>query len=223
MARSPHIIDLLPSALTAWQEQQLVQGSLDLPASEQGLQHIQRQISQWQPDPRPRQLWCGPDEASRQTAELFAAALGGVKVKVSEELREINFGLWQGLSYCQIKERYPSAYSHWRSEPALVAPPEGETLPSLVQRTVATVGRLVDKADGVGIALVLRPVILSVAAAFVSGREPLSILPQGPITVNGRDAADRQPAVLEPQRFVLDDATWQQRRRLGSQARRIPA
>jgi probable phosphoglycerate mutase len=214
MSRPTHIIDLLPSAHTDWQLQQRIQGRLDLPASPQGLHQITQQITTWAPDPLPRLIHCAPDEASRQTADRFAARCGpGIRIKPCPDLYEIDLGLWQGLEYAQVKERYPSAYAHWKSQPAMVAPPEGEALPQFAQRTLAAVTRLIDKADGTPIALVLRPVMLAVTTAWLAGREPLSVLPQ-------------QPTLPQPLRQILDDSSWQQLRRnptTPTTPRKIPA
>jgi alpha-ribazole phosphatase/probable phosphoglycerate mutase len=49
-------------------------------------------------------------------------------------LREINFGDWEGLTYTEIKEKYPSALAERENDIYKNAPPNGETLEQLSAR-----------------------------------------------------------------------------------------
>ena len=194
MTTPHHIVHLLPSAATDWQAQERVQGNLDLPAGVAGLEAIKAIAEQWRPDPRPRVIYTAPDEASRETAAVYAPLLSGAKIKCLEELREMNLGLWQGLPYAEMKERYPTAFSQWRQDPSKVTAPHGETIADVSLRLKAVITRLVEKAGRDPSAFVLRPVSLMLVMAWLSGEE-------------GRGGGEKLPSP-EPRTFTLDDAIW---------------
>ncbi|WP_066364436.1 bifunctional RNase H/acid phosphatase [Herbidospora mongoliensis] len=62
---------------------------------------------------------------ARQTAEAVAKATG-LPVHVDEDLRETDFGAWEGRTFAEIQERWPHEMTAWLADPA-VAPPGGES------------------------------------------------------------------------------------------------
>jgi adenosylcobinamide kinase/adenosylcobinamide-phosphate guanylyltransferase len=71
-----------------------------------------------------------------QTAEAVAAH-HDLPVHRDPRLRELHFGIWEGLTYAEIEAQDPEALAAWREDPLNVAPPEGETLAELAQRVAA--------------------------------------------------------------------------------------
>jgi probable phosphoglycerate mutase len=61
-----------------------------------------------------------------ETAQIIGQATG-LQVVQKPGLREINFGVWQGLSSPQIRERGPDVYAARRANPYDVAPAGAET------------------------------------------------------------------------------------------------
>jgi probable phosphoglycerate mutase len=61
-----------------------------------------------------------------ETAQIIGQATG-LGVVQTPGLREINFGVWQGLSSLQIRERDPDVYAARRANPYDVAPSGAET------------------------------------------------------------------------------------------------
>ncbi len=66
-----------------------------------------------------------PLSRARQTAEAVAAALG-LSVEVDEGLRETDFGDWEGYTFGEIHQRWPTEMTAWLGSSA-VAPPYGES------------------------------------------------------------------------------------------------
>jgi probable phosphoglycerate mutase len=71
----------------------------------------------------------------RQTAEQ-AAALLGLDVAVEPALRETDFGMWDGLTFAEARQRDPDALTAWLGDPA-VAPPGGESFDQVTTRVAA--------------------------------------------------------------------------------------
>ena len=77
---------------------------------------------------------------ARQTATPIAAALG-LQVDLDEDLAELNFGEWDGMTFAQVRQDSPEHLTRWYAS-ADVAPPGGESVAALdarVRRAVASV------------------------------------------------------------------------------------
>lgn len=156
---------LIASGRTAWQEQGRLQGDADLPLADAGrdeLVHLAAETTL----PPVRLIHCGPDEASRSTAKLFAATIGA-KVKPAAALAEMKLGLWQGLRAGELIERYPTAYRQWTTDPAGVAVPGGETLQQTAERIQQGAIRLIQRTEDDAVVLVLRPIVLGLCALWL--------------------------------------------------------
>jgi probable phosphoglycerate mutase len=74
-----------------------------------------------------------PLQRCTRTAELIAAELGNVTVTVLPELIECDFGDWEGLTFGEVRERWPAELDRWL-ESAGVAPPGGESFHAVAKR-----------------------------------------------------------------------------------------
>jgi broad specificity phosphatase PhoE len=70
---------------------------------------------------------------SWQTAKVIFGNKTGKIIK-NPNLREINFGKWEGFTYNQILKRYPCVYKRWLEDPFAADIPQGEKLPHFVLR-----------------------------------------------------------------------------------------
>jgi probable phosphoglycerate mutase len=68
----------------------------------------------------------------RETAAAAASRLG-VDVTVEEGLRETDFGAWDGLTFAEVRERYPAEMAGWLGSPS-AAPPGGESFVQVADR-----------------------------------------------------------------------------------------
>ena len=71
-------------------------------------------------------VYCSDLLRSRETAGVISG--GRVPVYVRRELRELDMGNWDGLSFDEIKRDYPELYAK-RGEDNSLVPPGGEALP----------------------------------------------------------------------------------------------
>src|SRR5882757_765162 len=83
---------------------------------------------------------------ARQTAAAAGAALA-VDVVVDEDLRECNFGVWDGLTFEEVREGWPEEIAAWLASPAL-APPGGESLREVAARVSNAQERMLDRHAG---------------------------------------------------------------------------
>jgi len=72
---------------------------------------------------------------SRQGAEQIARR-HGLPVVSYPEFREKHFGEWEGLTYGEVAERFPEAWTKWLADPPSVRPVGGETYAEMRDRVV---------------------------------------------------------------------------------------
>ncbi|MBV9795792.1 MAG: bifunctional RNase H/acid phosphatase [Actinobacteria bacterium] len=80
---------------------------------------------------------------ARQTAAEVAAATGA-PVMTDGDLRETDFGAWEGLTFAEAQQRWPDEVTAWLSDPE-VAPPGGESFATVGVRVRAALARLLDR------------------------------------------------------------------------------
>lgn len=87
-------------------------------------------------------VYCSDLGRARVSAEIIARPYGLTPVAVPE-LRERNFGLWEGMSFSEIREQYLLEFENWAENPLIYSPPGGETTASVERRTLAAWNKIV--------------------------------------------------------------------------------
>ncbi|MCZ9341413.1 histidine phosphatase family protein, partial [Streptomyces sp. TRM76130] len=83
-----------------------------------------------------------PLARTRQTAAIVAARLG-LDVSVEEGLRETDFGAWEGLTFAEVRERWPDDLNAWLTSPDAEPTGGGESFAATGARIAATRDKLV--------------------------------------------------------------------------------
>ena len=81
-----------------------------------------------------------PLQRTVRTAEEVSA-LTGVPVVTDDGFRETDFGAWEGLTFAEVRERWPAEMTAWLADPA-VAPPGGESFAEVGERVTAALHRV---------------------------------------------------------------------------------
>jgi broad specificity phosphatase PhoE len=80
---------------------------------------------------RQENIRCVYSSDLRRASEFASIAARDTPVKIMSGLREINFGIFEGLSHRQILKKYPRLYRAWLRDPQNTTLPQGEGLFSL--------------------------------------------------------------------------------------------
>jgi probable phosphoglycerate mutase len=123
---------LIRPGCTDFDEQQRVQGTLDLPLNRRGQEQI-RQIALELREVPLEILYTSPSEPARSSALAIGRILN-VPVKELEGLRSFNQGLWQGLQVDEIRRKHPRVFKQWVEAPETICPPGGETVAGTLER-----------------------------------------------------------------------------------------
>jgi broad specificity phosphatase PhoE len=103
-----------------------------------------------------------------QTAEAVAAVTG-LPVTADEGFRETDFGDWDGLTFAEVRERWPAEMAAWLADPQ-VAPPGGESFAEVSERVIPALARVLAGRAGKRILVVshVTPIKTLVAAALLA-------------------------------------------------------
>lgn len=88
-----------------------------------------------------------------ETARIVGDVLGIVP-SPDPRLRELDIGLFQGLTLDEIKQRHPQAYTQFMKEPITYVLPEGESRRMLLERVISAWHDFVNRPDLRRIAIV---------------------------------------------------------------------
>lgn len=82
------------------------------------------------------------------------AQVKGLPIISREDLKEINGGLWEGMRWDDLLEKYPEEYRTWETKPHLHQMPEGESMEGFQQRLITAVLNILQKEEGKNICIV---------------------------------------------------------------------
>ncbi|MCK4401312.1 alpha-ribazole phosphatase [bacterium] len=80
-----------------------------------------------------------------KTAEIIAKP-HRISVELKEDLREINFGDWEGLSFQEIQKSYPHKFSKWQNNIMSFTMPQGESISKLKERVETCFSEILNSA-----------------------------------------------------------------------------
>lgn len=153
---------------TEWNRVERFRGRADVPLNNVGLAQAaatgRRVAAEWQP----AAVYSSPLSRAVATAEAIAAPLG-LPVIPLDELTDIHYGQWQGLTPEEAHARWPDLVHAWYTAPATVRVPGGESLADLRERAMAAIHQLTARHAGQTIALVSHTVVNRVILLAVLG------------------------------------------------------
>jgi probable phosphoglycerate mutase len=86
-------------------------------------------------------IYGSPKTRARMTAQPTIDATG-IQATFDDGLREIGYGKWEGRKEVEIKESEPEDYALWSADPAVHAPPGGESGYAIAARSIPVVERI---------------------------------------------------------------------------------
>jgi len=91
-------------------------------------------------------LLSSPMLRTRETAAIIGARIG-LEPIVVDGLQEARFGDWDGLTFAEVSDRWPTEMAAWLAS-GEVAPPGGESLRDLYERVTAALDSVLDQYRG---------------------------------------------------------------------------
>jgi broad specificity phosphatase PhoE len=130
---------------TLWNKEEVFRGRKDIPLNETGRTQAEKVGDYFDGIPLAR-IVSSPLQRAVQTAQAIGRA-AGASVETMEELTDINFGIWEGLSLRDVEERYPAEFDLWKRSPHRLHLDGGETLAMVRERISGSLARLASAGD----------------------------------------------------------------------------
>ncbi|NUW42855.1 bifunctional RNase H/acid phosphatase [Nonomuraea rhodomycinica] len=87
-----------------------------------------------------------PLSRARRTAQAVAD-MSGLAVEVDDDLRETDFGAWEGHTFTEVQRRWPEELKRWLAD-SDAAPPGGESFTQVAERVQRARDRLLERYEG---------------------------------------------------------------------------
>lgn len=165
-------ITLVRHGLTEWNKMFRYQGITDVPLSPEGEEQARRAALR---------LSCGsvdrvissPLDRSMKTASIIAETIGSKNVEAWDDLREVDFGDWEGLTVPEIKEKYgEDLFEKWKASQVNVTATNGEDADLVYKRAEACAAKILALKDE-------HVVVVGHGALFRTLLLPLINIPRG--------------------------------------------
>ena len=107
------IVQLIRHGETEWNKLGKFQGCTDIFLSENGVEQAKLLKERLKGDFD--FIYASPLSRALETAKILISETSQ-EVVIAPEIREINFGEWEGLTIQEIKEKYPEEFKNWRMD-----------------------------------------------------------------------------------------------------------
>jgi broad specificity phosphatase PhoE len=163
----PTVTLLLRHGQTPMSVQKRYAGRSDVPLTDTGVQQAAAAAKRLAPAGIGMIVTSPLLRAVRTAQEV--AAVTGAAVVTDEGFRETDFGAWEGLTFAEVRERWPAEMTAWLADPA-VAPPGGESLTEVSQRVTEALQRVLARWERQTILIVshVTPIKTLVCAALLA-------------------------------------------------------
>ena len=121
-------------------------GSTEVPLSEGGKQQARLLADKLQ-GLHFDACYCSIMKRCQETAEIVAAP-HQLEITPVTELREIDYGVWEGLNLQEMEAKTPEIFRAWKKDPGKIQAPGGETGEKVLSRIHPAFGRIVSEHMG---------------------------------------------------------------------------
>lgn len=139
-------------------------GKLDVGLSENGARQIE-QTAEWLGQFDLAAVYSSPRSRALESAKIIARNCS-LFVQPNENLAEINFGDFEGLSYEDVERRFPEIYQQWMHTPTTVEFPNGESFAQMQIRVTKEIQELRFRHEGEAFAVVSHGGVNRIALAY---------------------------------------------------------
>ena len=152
---------LIRHGITEWNKQGRYCGYKDVSLSSKGRSQVMKLRKSFKKISFGR-IYCSDRKRALQTRAIL---FGNKSFTKAKGLREINFGVFEGLKHAEIMEKYPKIYKGWLANPYKGRIPRAEPMPVFKKRVESAIKKIVFLNHGKTIAAVCHGGVIGI---FVS-------------------------------------------------------
>lgn len=143
---------LIRHGQSKWNIEEKVQGQTDISLTKKG-KHEAELMGKRLKNKKIDSIYSSDLSRAYETASIIGEKIDK-KIKTMEELREMNFGIWEGMYNLEIKEKEPIDFILWRKDPCALKIEKGETLDELQERAMNAINNIINNDPGKNIVII---------------------------------------------------------------------
>jgi len=168
----PTKLILIRHGITEWNLKKRYCGFMDINLSEKGKKQAQRLNKRLKKENIPiYNVYSSDRKRALQTAKIV---FKGFSVEKVSDLREMHFGVFEGLTYRQIIRKYPHIYRKWLDDPSCATIPGGENLSDFKKRVITALRKIIRFNRNKTVAVVSHGGAISIFLTDILKMEPTS-------------------------------------------------
>ena len=145
-------IFLIRHGETEWNTEGRLQGNSDVKLSAEGI-HQAYLLAEHAQLPNVDVIYSSDLSRAVETAKVLGAKFN-LPVTTTPNLREINFGDWEGKSIAELNEKHPKSFGRFFTAPERCHPPNGETFLEAQARVMNVVRNIIAEHDNRNVVIV---------------------------------------------------------------------
>jgi broad specificity phosphatase PhoE len=135
-------------------------GRIDIPLSQTGVLRMEKAATFLAAFPMDR-IFTSTLSRSVESGKLVAKQQN-LEIEVEPAFDEVGFGVWEGLTFDEIRTGYPKEHARWIEDPGTYPPPEGESFDTAQERSMNKLGKILEECRGQTVAVVAHAGILRI-------------------------------------------------------------
>ena len=152
---------------TGWNKEGVFRGTKDVPLDEVGKEEALLVGGRLKGEAI-RAVYSSPLSRAKETAQAIAE-FHSLEVQCLDDLIDLHFGEWEGLSLKEVQKQYPDLYQEWLKTPHQVCFPGGEGLAAVRSRSTGAIEDIITRHPQEAVALVSHRVVLKVLICALLG------------------------------------------------------
>ncbi|GKX65288.1 histidine phosphatase family protein [Inconstantimicrobium mannanitabidum] len=158
---------LIRHGQTDWNVEGKIQGSCDIELNDTGINQA-KELSHkvLNENYKLSKIYSSQQKRAVKTAEILSQATN-LDYVVMDGLEEINLGEWEGLSWTEVKEKYPEEYKEWYINRRYTKPPKGEAYQDMLDRVFAALHEII-KNNSKDVAIVTHSAVIMCIQCYLT-------------------------------------------------------
>jgi probable phosphoglycerate mutase len=137
------ILHFIRHGQTDWNTEGKIQGSVDTELNNTGIiqaEELSRKVLEL--NLNISKIYTSRQKRALKTAQILSE-ITGEDYEPIDGIEEINLGEWEGLTWDEVKEKYPGEYNEWYINRRYTKPPKGESYQDMLERVLTALHKII--------------------------------------------------------------------------------
>lgn len=152
---------------TDWNIQGKIQGSYDSELNDIGIRQA-KELSEKviEDNYKFSKIYTSQQKRAIKTAQILSEVIN-IDCTPIEGLEEMNLGQWEGLSWAEVKEKFPNEYGEWYVNRRYTKSPKGESYQDVIERVLPVIHKIIEKNDN-NVAIVTHSAVIMCIQCYLT-------------------------------------------------------